>query len=197
MLMTAKQYLLNTSCPRFCGGVNKLSTLILLLEKRTLQTLVLLITIIFIANVPLQAFRLPIFWATEVSVHLMAMLGAIGASYLIGVRAHPSVTLIDDLVSKSTASIISVFVNICVVVFGASILAISFNWFDPIGVLSNLDNMDSYAIETGNFLYKQTLNTVDIKIFWFWLVWPVSGLSIFIHGIDNVITAIFSDNKGS
>ncbi|MDP4533520.1 TRAP transporter small permease subunit [Marinobacter salarius] len=197
MLMTAKQYLFNASSPRFCGGVKKLSTLILLLEKRTLQILVLLITTIFIANVPLQALRLPIFWATEVSVHLMAMLGAIGASYLIGVGAHPSVTLIEDLVSKATASIMSVIVNICIVIFGASILAISFYWFDPIGVLSNLDDMDSYAIETGNFLYKQTLNTVDIHIFWFWLVWPLSGLSIFIHGIDNVITAIFSDKKRS
>src|SRR5690606_34817451 len=109
----------------------------------------------------------------------------------------PSVTLINDIVSTRVSEIVSVLGNCMTVVFGAAILAISFMWFDPLGVIAYINDMSSYAIETGNFMYKQKLSTMDFHIVWFWAVWPLSGFTILVHGINRTIISLSKTKVGS
>lgn len=161
-------------------------------EIKVLQILTFLLAFIFVVNVPLNALGRPIYWAGEVGVNIMAVAAAIGASALVARAEHPAVNILGELVPATIWRYVEVVSNVLILAFALTLIVFAYYWFDPVGLWHYRNQPDAYAIETGNFLYRQTLNTLAVQQFWFWLVWPVSGLFMALHALEKVRLSILN-----
>ena len=168
----------------FSEGVAKI-------EMAAVTVLTGLIPALVITNVLSRIVKMPIYWIDEASILAMVWLALIGTSLSIKKRESLSVELLAELVKNRVVAIIAlVLSDISSILFGSIFLVLCYIWFDPVLLYSVGFDVAAFSSVNFNFVYEEQTQTMPIAKFWFWLVLPVIGTTITLHGAANLIGVI-------
>lgn len=168
------------------GALAVISGKIAAAEARVAGTLVFLIFALLLGNVACRAFNVPLIWADELAVLLMAWVAFIGASMGLAYRQHIAVTLLPDSVSPGMRRYLAIFVDILLLVFLVVLAVQLWNWFDPVG-LWRAESLEAFSTASFNFIYQEPTVTLGVSKFWFWLVLPIFCVTSAIHVLASLV----------
>lgn len=168
----------------------KASAVVYFVERWLLVILIAALCGIYIINVAVGIFGTAMYWVDELAVNLMAVASIIGASMLVARAGHPSVSLLLDFAPRKLEFPLRLIAETFACVFAIAVLWLSFVWFDPVGVWEFRDRPARYAIETGNFLYRETMSTLAVPRFAFWLVFPLSAACMVLHSVARILRTL-------
>ena len=150
-----------------------------------------LIPALVITNVLSRIAKMPIYWIDEASILAMIWLALIGTSLSIKKRDSLSVELLAELVeNRMVAIMVLVLSDISAILFGSIFLVLCYIWFDPVLLYSVGFDFAEFSSVSFNFVYEEQTQTMSIAKFWFWLVLPVIGTTITLHGVANLAEVI-------
>lgn len=165
-------------------------------EMAAVAVLTGLIPTLVIGNVLSKIAKMPIYWIDEASILAMVWLALIGTSLSIKKRESLSVELLAELVkSRAVAILVLVLSDISTILFGSIFLVLCYTWFDPMLLYSVGFDVTEFTNVKFNFVYEEQTQTMSIAKFWFWLVLPVIGATIALHGVANLIGVIRARGK--
>lgn len=153
--------------------------------------LVFLIFMLLLANVLCRAVGVPLIWADELAVLLMAWVAFVGASMGLAYRQHIAVTLLPDAVAPGTRKRLALLVDVLLLVFFAVLAVQLWNWFEPVN-LWQAGSIEAFSTTGFNFIYQEPTITLDVPKFWFWLVLPVFCVTSVIHIAASLVTRCYA-----
>ncbi|MDG4674233.1 TRAP transporter small permease subunit [Shinella sp. 838] len=148
--------------------------------------LIFLIFLLLLANVVCRTLGLPLIWADELAVLLMAWVAFVGASMGLAHRQHIAVTLLPDAMPAAARRRLALLVDGLLLVFLAVLIVQLWNWFDPIG-LWRAGSVDAFSSSAFNFIYQEPTITLGVPKFWFWLVLPIFCLTSVLHVVASLL----------
>ncbi len=161
-------------------------------ERNACGVLVATVFFLIVLNVLTRALNVALFWVDELAIYAMIWMALVGASVLIHERKHVGVTLLAGSLPQVFRHRIELLANTLVLVFAASLLAMSVIWYDPLELAKAGFDVDTYTNSTFNFIYKEPTNTLGIRKFWIWLAVPVAAMTMTLHAFANLCEDTFA-----
>ena len=146
---------------------------------------------LLLLNAATRFARIPILWVDELAVQLMVCLAFVGASIGVAARNHMAITLLPEKLSPRGRIWLSISNNILVLLFLCMMAWLIWRWLDPIGLI-RAGSGQALAAESFNFVYTTPTLTIGINKIWFWLIIPLTTLTLILH----VFAALAEDIAG-
>ena len=156
-------------------------------EVGVASILSVLITALILLNVITRSIGRSIYWVDEAAIAAMVWMAFLGASASLHYRTAISVTLFPDALPQNSQKVVTRLVDVVVLIFSVFLLWLSFDWFDPIGLIQSGFSFDDFSSETLNFIYSETTATLGISKFWLWLIVPLFAIQSAIHALANLL----------
>lgn len=163
------------------------SETLLVVERGVVAVLMTLLSGAIILNVVTRFLGMPIYWIDEFAVYCMVWLTFVGASTMTRLRLDFAVHMLTERLSPRAARIAGIVATTMVVLFGISLAAMCWLWFDPVGVAGAGFNARDFAGQTFNFIYTERTQTLNWPTWVLYLILPIFALSMTIHGIANLL----------
>ncbi|WP_420547946.1 TRAP transporter small permease [Curvivirga sp.] len=177
--------------------LSRFSNLLVSFETMILKCLMAGVLGLILLNVVTRSMSYAIYWVDEAAIYCMIWLVFVGSSVGIRKRQRIAVTLLFDAVPEKIRQILDIIIDGIIVIFAAFFIWVTWIWYDPLVLAEVGFNTESFAEETFNFIYDEPTNTVGIRKFWIWLILPVFGVTIFIHGLTNFYETLFHKQEKS
>lgn len=169
--------------------LNRFSANIAKLERWMLIILACSVTLLILLNVVTRSVDLAIYWVDELAIYAMVWLVMIGASTITRTRQGISVTLLEGVVGPRVWSFMLRMVDIIILLFSATLIWLSWIWYDPLTLMSYGFDTSEFSGNTFNFIYDEPTLTIGVPKYIVWLVMPLTAVSMTIHAANN----LFSD----
>ncbi|TVQ67659.1 MAG: TRAP transporter small permease subunit [Oceanospirillales bacterium] len=144
------------------------------------------LTILILVNVITRALSMPIYWVDELAIFSMVWMTFLATAVVIKRRQTLSVTLIQDLLPTTAKKWLVLFSDSMVLLFAVLLLYFCLLWFEPISLMKAGFEFSAFQMETFNFIYSESTNTLGVKKFWVWLIMPWVALSLMLHASLNL-----------
>jgi len=109
--------------------VTYLSNLVASFEKKLAIVLMFAMAVIVTAAVIFRyLFKVPLFWAGEVSIFLLIYITFIGGSLGLKYKTQASVTLVTDLLPRNIQKLVAIMAHIFMLLFMGLLLFYCFKW---------------------------------------------------------------------
>jgi len=167
--------------------VSRVSNAILRAEKLAVTGLVGLLVLLILLNIVTRAAGVAIFWVDELAIYTMIWMALIGASAMLRMRLGVAVTLITDLLPRTARRIVARIVDTLLLVFAVTLLVLSWQWYDPVGLVRSGFDLEAFAQATFKFIYSEPTNTLGIDKFWVWLAVPFMAIAMSVHAVANLL----------
>lgn len=168
--------------------LRRLSRLVSRIETVLGAFLALAITVLILLNVVTRSTGNSLFWVDEAAISAMVWMGFLGASVATHHRQSVAVTLLPDALPPALARRLGKLVDLCVLVFAAVLLVLTWQWFDPLTLAAHGFDAKAYSSATFNFIYSETTTTLGIRKFWLWLIMPFFSFAITLHALSHLLT---------
>jgi TRAP-type C4-dicarboxylate transport system permease small subunit len=168
----------------------QLSNGVLSLEKKIVTVLAAVLVLLILLNIITRSAGVALFWVDELAVFTMIWMAFIGASAMIRMRYGVAVTLVTDLLPPALRTMVARLVDVTQVVLAATLLVLSWQWYDPVALMRSGFDLDAFAQSTFKFIYTEPTNTVGIRKFWIWLVVPLMSVNMTLHAIANLLEGV-------
>lgn len=168
-------------------AITTLSDRIAQAERGAVRLIALALPLMVLANVAGRAMRSPIYWMDELSILAMVWLAMIGMSLTLKTREAVAVTMLLDAVPPVLMKAMKILVDLLVLVFGITLLALCYRWFDPLTLMRLGFDTREFSGATFNFMYQDTTATLGLAKFWFWLVVPLAAVTTSVHALSNLL----------
>ncbi len=169
--------------PAFARALVHASTAIAGVERLALQWLTALLLGLILLNVVTRYAGRPIYWVDEAAVYTVVWLTFVGASVMTRLRMDFSVTMLTEKLGERAARAVRIVAAGFVVVFGVALLAMCWNWLDPVGIaLAGFDARE-YAATSFNFLYTERTQTLNWPVWIVQLILPIFAITFTIHAL--------------
>lgn len=145
-----------------------------------------ILTLLILLNVVTRALGMAIYWVDELAIYAMVWMTFLATSVVIKRRQTLSVTLFLDLLPSMPSRLITLFSDVMVLLFAGLLIYFSVLWFDPVNLFRSGFDISAFQMETFNFIYAESTNTLGLKKYWIWLLMPWIALSLTLHGLINL-----------
>ncbi|MBW8285733.1 MAG: TRAP transporter small permease [Rhizobium sp.] len=160
----------------------KLDRLLLNAEEASTALLIAAIFIILAVNVVLRSLGMPLIWADEAAILLMACAAFLGAAVALARGQHMAVTLLLDSLPQRLRFPVIFTVDVITIGFFLILSALCWRWFDPVNAFG-AESLQAYSQQTFNFIYQERTLTLGLNKVWFWLVLPLFAVLSTIHAL--------------
>lgn len=167
--------------------VQQASAAILRLERLALMLLMGALTLMILLNVVTRYSGMPIYWVDEAAVYLVVWLCFVGASAMTRLRLDFAVTLLTDYLGERMARRVKALATAGVLIFGLALLAMCWQWMDPVGIARYGFDAKEYAAESFNFLYTERTQTLNWPTWLVQLILPLFALGFSTHAAANLV----------
>lgn len=167
--------------------VQQASAAILRLERLALMLLMGALTLMILLNVVTRYSGMPIYWVDEAAVYLVVWLCFVGASVMTRLRLDFAVTLLTDYLGERMARRVKALATAGVLIFGLALLAMCWQWMDPVGIARYGFDAKEYAAESFNFLYTERTQTLNWPTWLVQLILPLFALGFSTHAAANLV----------
>lgn len=165
--------------------LRKISTLISWMECWLAALLAGVISVLILINVITRALSRPIYWVDEVAIFSMVWMTFLATAVVIKKRQTLSVTLLQEILPDRLKNALILFSDVMVLLFAGLLLYVCLLWFDPFELMKANFEFGAFQMETFNFIYSETTNTLGLKKYWIWLIMPWIALSLILHSMIN------------
>lgn len=165
-----------------------LSSILAKLELRIAGILVAIVTALIVINVFTRAANMAIFWIDEAAIFIMVWAVFLGSAVLMQKRQAVAVTLLKDFSSNKLKRLFEVTYDWSILIFSLSLLYFCWVWYRPDALIAVGFDIQEFSMETMNFIYQDTTNTLGIPKYLVWLIIPYFAFSCFIHSLANILT---------
>lgn len=173
----------------------KASNQVAKVEIAVLKLLVATVLGLMVLNVVSRALKMSLYWVDELAINLMVIFAFVGSSLMFAQRRHFSVTILLDALSAANRRRLSIFVQCLNLLFALFLAYATWLWFDPLTLIENNFNLQSFFAETYNSVYQEVTNTIGVRRMWFFLVMPVFAFTLIVHSLSCLIQDLSSENK--
>lgn len=167
--------------------VMRTSAQLLRVERLLIIGLMSLLTMLILLNVTTRYLGAPIYWIDESAVYSVVWLTFIGASAMTRLRLDFAMTMLTERLSERAAFFCKVASTCGVVFFGLALVAMCWLWMDPAGFARANFDAKEFGAQTFNFLYTERTQTLNWPTWILYLIIPIFGVSMTIHGLANVL----------
>lgn len=129
---------------------------------------------------------MPIYWVDELAIFSMVWMTFLATAVVVKRRQTLSVTLIQDVLPVTPKKWLILFSDLMVILFAALLLYFCLLWFQPITLIQSGFDVSVFQMDTFNFIYSESTNTLGVKKFWVWLIMPWVALSLILHASINL-----------
>lgn len=164
-----------------------LSSWLLRMERHLLTALMTLLVALILLNVVTRYSGVPIYWIDEAAVYTVVWLTFVGASVMTRLRMDFAVTMLTDQLGARAAKAIKGVATACVLLFGAAMLWMCWQWMDPIGIARYGFDAKEYAAESFNFLYTERTQTLNWPTWVLQLILPIFSATFSVHALANLL----------
>lgn len=166
------------------------SARLLRLERALIVALMSLLTALILLNVTTRYLGVPIYWIDESAVYSVVWLTFIGASAMTRLRLDFAVAMLTERLPERGVFLCKVASTCAVVFFGLALVAMCWLWMDPVGFARSGFDAKEFGAQTFNFLYTERTQTLNWPTWVLYLIIPIFGVSMTIHGVANVLEDI-------
>lgn len=166
--------------------MRRISAALLQVERVVLIALTFAVTCLILLNVVTRSAGMALFWVDEAAIYTMIWAVFVGASMQVRLRAAISVDLVPMALGPGGKRILGAVVDALVLGFALTLIWLSFIWYDPVGLAQAGFDVGAFAGSTFNFIYDEPTVTVGVPKFWIWLIMPMLGLTLTVHGLANL-----------
>ena len=145
------------------------------------------VTGLILLNVVTRSLDYALYWVDELAIYAMIWMVMIGASMMVRLRKGIAVTLLDGVLTASMRMGLSTLVDLVVFLFAASLIWLSFLWYDPVSLIRFGFDFQAFSGETFNFIYEEPTTTLGIRKYWVWLVMPITAVTMAAHALVNLL----------
>lgn len=181
---------------RLTRRLGRVSDAVLRAEKILAATLGAAVFGLILLNVVTRSLNVALFWVDELAIFAAVWMGLIGASIAVRQRSAVAVTLLIDAVPPYVRRPFFLAIDLVTLGFAVLLLGLSWMWFDPLTLAGLGGDVGAFQAETFNFIYSQPTNTIGVAKFWAWLVVPLVALTMTLHGLANMVEAVFDPHTG-
>lgn len=167
--------------------ISRVSDAILKVEKPVVTALAAVLLLLILLNIVTRAAGAALFWVDELAVYTMIWMALIGASAMVRMRIGVAVTLVTDLLPSALRRAVTRIVDAMMLLFAVTLLALCWQWYDPIALIDSGFDFDQFAQSTFKFIYSEPTNTIGIPKYWIWLAVPVMAVCMSIHALANLL----------
>lgn len=168
--------------------VRALSNAVARVETLAIMLLVGLIPVAIVSTVIFRLVGRPIYWIDEATVFVMVWLAFVGTSLSFKKREAISVDILTSFISSRKVSLFMICIgDVFVIIFGVTMLIMCYIWFDPVELYNLGFDLDRFSGATFNFVYEERTQTLSLAKVWFWLILPVMGATVTLHGVANLL----------
>lgn len=160
----------------------KLDRRLLSVEEAVTAILIAAIFLILAINVILRSLGMPLIWADEAAILLMACAAFLGAAVALARGQHMAVTLLLDNLPQRLRFPVILTVDVITLGFFLILSALCWRWFDPVNAFG-AESLQAYSQQTFNFIYQERTLTLGLNKVWFWLVLPLFAVLSTIHAL--------------
>jgi len=160
----------------------KLDRRLLSAEEAVTAILIAAIFLILAINVILRSLGMPLIWADEAAILLMACAAFLGAAVALARGQHMAVTLLLDSLPRRLRFPVVLTVDVITIGFFLVLSALCWRWFDPVNAFG-AESLQAYSQQTFNFIYQERTLTLGLSKVWFWLVLPMFAVLSTIHAL--------------
>ena len=164
-----------------------LSSWLLRMERHLLTALMTLLVALILLNVVTRYSGMPIYWIDEAAVYTVVWLTFVGASVMTRLRMDFAVTMLTDQLGARAAKAIKGVATACVLLFGAAMLWMCWQWMDPVGIARYGFDAKEYAAESFNFLYTERTQTLNWPTWVLQLILPIFSATFSVHALANLL----------
>ncbi|SUA68522.1 TRAP transporter small permease [Oligella urethralis] len=165
-----------------------LSSILAKAELRIAGILVAIVTALIVINVFTRAANMAIFWIDEAAIFFMVWAVFLGTAVLMQKRQAIAVTIVKDFTSDKVKRYFEVAYDWSILIFSLFLLYFCWIWYRPDVLIETGFNLQEFSMQTMNFIYQDTTNTLGIPKYLVWLIIPYFGFSCFIHSLANILT---------
>ncbi len=148
------------------------------------------VTGLILLNVVTRSLDYALYWVDELAIYAMIWMVMIGASMMVRLRKGIAVTLLDGVLAASMRKGLSTMVDLVVFLFAASLIWLSFLWYDPVSLIRFGFDFQAFSAETFNFIYEEPTTTLGIRKYWVWLVMPITAVTMALHALVNLLEKV-------
>ena len=157
------------------------------LEKALLIFLAATVTALILLNVVTRSLDRSVFWVDELAIYTMIWLVMVGASAKIRMRKAIAVTLAETFLSTRIHQHLLLLVDVIVLGFAASLVVLSWLWFDPLALATAGFDTAAFSSATFNFIYQEPTSTIGLPKYVVWLIMPFTAVTMTLHATVNVL----------
>ena len=147
-----------------------------------------LVFILITANVVVRVLKFPVFWIDEAAVYAMVWMAFLAASAAIQSNQHISVTLVVDALPDRIARPVRRLSNLIILALGLACVALSWMWFDPVGLIRSGGDLTMFSDRRLNFIYTEPTVSFAAPKFLFWLIMPIFSAGVTFHAFVRLLT---------
>ena len=177
--------------------LNRVSTALFKIEGMFAAMLAAIVTLLILLNIFSRSLGMALYWVDEMAIYAMVWMCFISTSMILKKRQSVAVTILSEYLGKTNNQRLKQFSDLMVLVFALLMLALCFKWYDPMNVIAEDFDLQSFQANTFNFIYAEKTNTLELKKFWVWLVVPIFSLSLTVHALNNLIYGLEPVNDES
>lgn len=170
--------------------MRRISAALLQVERVVLIALTSAVTLLILLNVVTRSSGMALFWVDETAIYTMIWAVFVGASMQVRLRAAIAVDLVPMALGTRGRRVLGFVVDVLVLAFALTLIWLSVIWYDPVGLAKAGFDVGEFAGSTFNFIYDEPTVTVGVPKFWIWLIMPILGVTLTIHGIANVLDRV-------
>lgn len=163
------------------------SARLLRVERVLIVSLMALLAVLILLNVTTRYLGMPIYWIDESAVYSVVWLTFIGASAMTRLRLDFAVAMLTERLPERGVFLCKVASTCGVIFFGLALVAMCWLWMDPVGIVRANFDAKEFGAQTFNFLYTERTQTLNWPTWILYLIIPVFGVTMTIHGIANVL----------
>lgn len=167
--------------------IRKLSNWLAIAEMWMAALLAALLSVLILLNVVSRALGMAIYWVDELAIYAMVWMTFLATSVVIKRRQTLSVTLIVDLLPTKGRVWLGLFSDLMVLLFAGLLLVFCIRWFDPFTLYQHGFDSGAFQMQTFNFIYAESTNTLGLKKFWIWLALPFVAVTLLLHASVNLL----------
>ena len=167
--------------------IGRASNALLTVERRLITLLAALLVLLILLNILSREVGAAIFWVDELAIYTMIWMALIASSAMLRMRMGVAVSLLTDRLPPVLKRFVFRLVDALLLFFAVVLLVLSWQWYDPIALISAGFDLDVFAQETFKFIYIEPTNTIGIRKFWVWLAVPLMAISMTVHALANLI----------
>jgi len=142
---------------------------------------------LILLNIATRSTGNALYWVDEAAIYCMVWSAFLGASVTIERRSAIAVDLLKDRLSPRGSRWLARLVQALILLFGLALLAVSWRWYDPVGLMRAGFDKDAFSGATFNFIYREPTLTIGVDKWPIWLIMPVFAATLSLHALANLL----------